>query len=129
LDKNGYRKFGITMGVVIAVLFGLFFPFILNLNIPTWPWSVSLVFILWGLIIPNTLIVVYKPWMKVGSILGFINTRTILTIVFFAIFTPFSIFLKIINKDLLNRKIDKNHISSYWKRSNKQNKSHMENIY
>jgi hypothetical protein len=34
LDRNGLRRFGITTGGIIAALFGLFFPWLLERPIP-----------------------------------------------------------------------------------------------
>ncbi|MEI7441720.1 MAG: SxtJ family membrane protein, partial [bacterium] len=47
---------------------------------------------------------VYRLWMKVGAILGFINTTIILTVVFFVIFTPASFILRLLGKDPMKRK-------------------------
>ena len=41
LDREGLRKFGLTTGAVFVAIFGLFFPWILDKNWPTWPWFVA----------------------------------------------------------------------------------------
>ena len=129
LGKAGYRKFGFIMAIFIALIFGLFFPFVFSSNIPNWPWVVSGVFILWALLVPMTLAVVYKPWMLVGHFIGAINTKIILTIVFFLVFTPVALLFKVLGKDPMNRKLGDKSLSSYWKESKKQSKDHMEKVY
>ncbi len=54
---------------------------------------------------------VYKAWMKLGGILGFINTTIILTAVYFIIFTPVSLLFRIIGKDSMKRKYEPNSLS------------------
>lgn len=57
----------------------------------------------------------YSLWMKFALILSWINTRLILIILFYLIFTPIGLVLRILGKDLLDRKINK--ISkSYWRK-------------
>ncbi len=56
---------------------------------------------------------IYNTWIKFGEFLGKISSTIILFFLFFFLFTPIAIFLKLIGKDLLNKKIDKNK-TSYW---------------
>jgi len=128
LDKKGYRKFGLTMGTVIALLFGLVLPWFFGRAWPQWPWIVGAVLIAWALAMPGSLALIYGPWMRFGGILGKINTKIILTIAFFLVFTPVSLLLKALGKDMMNRKIDKA-TSSYWQESEKQENNHMERSY
>ena len=37
LDRKGLREFGLTTGAAIVVIFGLFFPWMLELDWPLWP--------------------------------------------------------------------------------------------
>ncbi len=128
LDKKGYRKFGMTMGIVISVLFGLILPWLFSKTMPQWPWIVGAVFVIWAIILPRTLKYIYGPWMRFGHIIGTINTKIILSIVFFLIFTPVSFCLKILGKDMMNRSIDRTALT-YWQESEKQSNDHMERSY
>ncbi len=128
LDKKGYRKFGLTMGLVIALLFGFLLPWLFDKPILKWPWIISAVLVIWAVVLPNTLAVIYGPWMKFGHLIGTFNTKIILTLVFFLIFTPVSIFFKLMGKDAMKRKYDRT-ISTYWLDSEKQSKEHMERSY
>ncbi len=49
---------------------------------------------------------IYQNWVKFGNILGKINGFLISSILFFLIFTPAAIVLKILKKDLLNKKLN-----------------------
>ncbi len=129
LDKAGYRKFGLIMAIFIALLFGLFFPFIFSTSIPYWPWIVSGIFLLLALLVPMKLAVIHKQWMMIGHIVGTINTIIILSIVFFFVFTPVALIFKVLGKDPMNRQFGDKSLTSYWEESNKQSKDHMEKVY
>ena len=122
------RKFGITTGVVVAMLFGLLLPWIFSGPIPLWPWGVSFVLIIWSLIVPATLKIVYNIWMRIGFGLGLVNTKIVLGIVFYLVFTPMGLLMRIFRKDPMRRKIDDRAIS-YRCASVKQPKEHMERPY
>jgi len=53
----------------------------------------------------------WKAWLKIGEILGWIWTRILLTIIFFVIVGPISVLMKLFNKDSLKFKFNKN---TYW---------------
>lgn len=50
--------------------------------------------------------------MKFAHVLGWLNTRIILSLVYFLIFTPIAILFKVIGKDLLDRRFEAG--NSYW---------------
>ncbi len=129
LDKAGYRKFGVTMAIVIALLFGLFFPWAFNLEMPLWPWVLSGILLACAVLLPNVLAFVYKPWMIFGHYVGIFNTKLILTVVFFVVFAPVALVLMLLGKDAMKRKFKDKSVASYWKKSHKQNKDHMEKVY
>ena len=62
--------------------------------------------ILAGAVVPNVLRPIFAGWMKVGHVLGFINTRIILSIGYFLVFTPIGIIRRMMGKDSLNRKLN-----------------------
>jgi len=53
----------------------------------------------------------WKTWLKIGEILGWIWTRILLTFIYFLVIGPISLLMKLFNKDPLKFKFDKN---SYW---------------
>lgn len=125
-DKE-LRKFGVITGAIFAVLFGLIFPWLANAHTPYWPWIVAAIFIVWGLLHPTSLNPVYKVWMKIGHGLGWINTRIILSIMFYVIFMPIGLLLRLFGVDLLKRKLEDS--SSYRVESTQHSKDHIERPY
>lgn len=56
---------------------------------------------------------VYAVWMKFASVLGIINVTLILSLLFYIIFTPIGLIIRLFGRDLLDRKIEKDK-TSYW---------------
>ena len=111
LDRKGYREFALTTGAIVVVLFGLFFPWLFDRafpgEFPRWPWIMFGVLAVWGLAAPMTLKLVYKGWMKFGLFMGtYIMTPLIMAIVFFTLFMPMGLMIRLFGKDLLGRKLD-----------------------
>ena len=103
--------------------FGLVF-FIVFLIVSTWPltneepvriWSaiISSVFLILGLMNSKLLTPLNKLWFKFGMILGAIVSPVVMGVVFFLVVTPIGLIMKIMGKDLLNKKYDKKK-RSYW---------------
>lgn len=57
---------------------------------------------------------VYDKWMVVAHFIGTVTTAIILFILFYFVFGFVGIMLRLLNKDLLDRKIDSQKVS-YWK--------------
>ncbi len=55
----------------------------------------------------------YKGWMKVAHVIGGVVTTVLLTTVFFLVFTPVALVLKLFGKDHLERRINKA-AATYW---------------
>ena len=106
LDTQGLRRFGLTTGGIVAVLFGVAIPWVFGLSFPLWPWIVGGILGVWGLLAPNSLRPVYIGWMKFGLLLSRITTPLILGIVFFLVITPVAVFMKLTKRDALRRELD-----------------------
>jgi hypothetical protein len=125
LDRRGLRQFALSTGVIVAVLFGLFFPWLLDVDIPFWPWIVASVLSGWGLVAPASLRPVYHGWMRFGLLLNRIVQPVILGILFFFILTPTSALMRLLRRDAMARSLDEE-ANSYRVQSAKRPKSHME---
>jgi O-antigen/teichoic acid export membrane protein len=106
LDRKGLRSFGLTTGAILAVLFGLFFPWLLARPIPTWPWVIAGVLMLWGLAAPSTLRPVYRGWMRFGLIMSKITTPLLMGIVFYLVVTPIGMIRMWRGTDSMQRRFD-----------------------
>ena len=106
LDAKGLRSFGLVTGGIIMVLFGLFFPWLLEVSIPRWPWVLGGVLGVWGLVHPTSLRPVYTNWMKFGLLLSKITTPIVMGIVFYGVIFPMGLIMKLVGKDPMQRKLD-----------------------
>ena len=122
------RKFGLIFGAIFSLLFGLFFPWVFSNEWPMWPWIVAGVFWLWAIALPGSLFPVYKIWLQFGHIAGWINTRLILGIVFYLVFLPTGLIMRLLGKDPMKRKLDSN-VVSYRVVSESAPKDHVEGPY
>ena len=117
-DKTELRKFGITFFVVLLHI--SLIPLYKGNMATFWKvFGVADAFLLTGLIIPGVLKYIYIAWMKFGLVMNFIVTRIIFGIMYYLVFTPISVFFKIIGRDELDERWDKEAKSaegdsSYW---------------
>ena len=76
-------------------------------------WLTGVLFLAVGMIRPAWLSLVYVVWMKFAFVLSWVNTRILLSIIFYLILTPVSIAMKLLRFDPLDRAINKQK-ESYW---------------
>ena len=118
------RNFGFVFFIVFLII--AFWPMLNGNEINYWLLTMSIVFLILGLINSKILTPLNKIWFKFGILLGNVVSPIIMGIIFFLIATPTSIIMKLLGKDLLNLK--KNNNDSYWIEKNNQ-KSKMKNQY
>lgn len=118
--RRALRNFGFVVGGVFAAI----------AVVATWwhggEWTgwvagigaVGATLMVLGLAAPIALRPVYRVWMGLAIALGFVMTRVLLTLVFVLLMLPIGLVLRLIGKDLLSRRIDRE-ADSYWiQRSN-----------
>ena len=99
-DRIVLRKFGLTMAIAFFVISSLFFlrqKYVVSAG----SLVVSCVFLVAGLVYPLLLKPAYIVWMRFAFILGWINTRVILVILFYLVFTPVGLLMRLFKIDLL----------------------------
>jgi hypothetical protein len=105
------RNFGITLGIALGVLGGLFLwrekAYYIYFFIIAAP------FLLLAFTVPVLLKPFHKVWMTLSILMGWVMTRIILIILFYGILTPIGVIARLCGKDFLDKKIDKN-AKSYW---------------
>ena len=108
LARSELRKFGLILASGILIIFGLLFPLLREgqIQLTSWPWLLSLALVTVSLIAPAALGPLSRAWLFLGHILGYINTRIILGIIFLVLFTPCALVLKLLKKDPMHREID-----------------------
>ncbi len=96
------RQFGLMVGGVFSVI-GLWPVFFRSESPRLWAMILGGLLIVLGTILPRSLKQVYDGWMKLGHILGWINTRIILGIIFYGLVTPMGLVMRLMGKDSMHR--------------------------
>ena len=104
------RNFGIVFFIVFLVI--AFYPLINNEDTRVWSLVISLIFLILGLLNSKILTPLNKLWFKFGLFLGKIISPAIMVIIFFLVVTPIGFVMRMLGKDLLNLKYNKD--KSYW---------------
>lgn len=99
------RSFGLIVGGAFAFI--SLWPRVYHGASPRlWALILAAALIMPALIFPSSLRAFYQGWMSVGQLLGWINTRVILGIIFFLLFFPVGLIIRLLGKDPMNRKFD-----------------------
>ena len=104
INKKQLRDFGFLIGIGLPLIFGFLIPFLYGHSFRVWTIWISSPLLILSIINPSLLFFPYKFWMKLGEILGWINIRLILGLVFFIILLPISIFMRFFKYDPLRKK-------------------------
>ena len=119
--KEDLRKFGLTVGIVLAAIGTLLFYF--EKSSAIYFTVIGVLLILLGILLPQLLKPINKVWMELAIVLGFIMTRVILTTLFYLVITPIGFLAKIFGKKFMNLKYDRS-AKTYWeKRTSIQKKT------
>jgi len=112
--KSGQlRKFGLVFAAIMLLVAlvslwrgrdSLVMPF----------FAVSGSFFLVSLVRPVLLVPLYCGMLKLSGYMGWVNTRILLIIVYYLVFTPIALVFKLIGKDPLARRFDRE-APTYWK--------------
>jgi len=104
------RSFGIVFFVFFLII--ATYPLINGAELRLWSLIISIIFLLLGLVNSKILNPLNKQWFKFGIFLGKVISPLVMSIIFFLVVTPIGLLMRLLNKDLLNLKFNKN--SSYW---------------
>ena len=126
ISKKQLRQFGLLIGFVFPLIFGWVFPYLNGHAFRFWTLFVGFPLVIIGSLRPKLLFYPYRFWMGLGNLLGLINSKLILGLVFILVLLPIASFLKLYGYDSLKRK--KNTFSTY-KEIRKSNKIDLTRIF
>ena len=110
-NRKELRSFGLILGGILSsfallhIYNGNSFGFVILL--------LGAEFLLLGAASPDALEIVFHWWMKITHFIGNIFAKIALFVLYFFVFTPIALFMRLLKKDLLYKKIDKEK-ESYW---------------
>ncbi len=121
------RQFGLIVGGVFSVI-GLW-PVVFRGESPRlWAMVLGGLLVVLGAIVPQSLKRVHQGWMKIGHVLGAINTRIILGIIYYLLITPMGIVMRLMGKDPLHRAVREN-VDTYRVVRAARSRQHMRNQF
>jgi len=124
IKRSSNKSFGIVFFIVFIIIG--FWPLLNNETFRLWSIIIAFIFLILGLVNSKLLTPLNILWFKFGLFLGKIVSPLVMGIIFFFVVTPIGFLMKILKKDLLNLKYNKNH--SYWIEKN-ETKSKMKNQF
>ena len=117
------RKFGLIVGSLFGLL-GVWPALVHGRALRTWAVTLAGVLAFPALVFPRSLAHIHQNWMKVGHVLGWINTRIIMGVIFFVLFTPLGLVMDLMGKDPMLRCFEPN-LDSYRVKKGTRPASHM----
>ena len=112
IELPSNRKFGFFFTLIFVVVAAYFY----HSDNVTWSYSfiaAALLFLLVTLIKSDVLLPLNKLWARFGLLLGMLVSPIVLGVIFFVLFTPYALTMKIFGRDELRLKIKK--VETHWK--------------
>src|SRR5918996_5661343 len=103
-ETKKLRSFGFLVGGIFALL-GLW-PLVFGKEARLWAVIPAAILISLAFLLPKSLGPIYRVWMKIGHVLGWINTRIILGVVFYGMFVPMGFIMRLRGKDPMRRRYE-----------------------
>ena len=121
-DKQ-LRQFGLTVGGIFGVI--ALWPLVFRADRPRlWAFAVAVALVIPALVLPRSLTYVQRGWMLIGEALGWVNTRIILSVIFYALVTPLGILMRRFGRDPIERRFEPD-LTTYRVAKSPRNAAHM----
>jgi len=117
IQTSSNKSFGIVFFLVFFIV-GVY-PLLNQGEIRIWSIIISIIFLFLGIFNSKILTPFNKFWVKFGIILGKFVSPIILGLIFFFVVLPTGLIMRMIKKNFLGVKFDKN-LKTYWVKKEKQ---------
>ena len=111
IKMSSNRNFGFVFFIVFLII--SLWPLQHEGQIRIWSIVISLIFLILSLMNSKLLTPLNQLWSRFGLLLGNIVAPIVMGLVFFLVVTPVGIVMRIMGKDLIRKKLNKNN-KSYW---------------
>ena len=101
VSKEKLFQFGILVGIGFPLIFGFLVPILFGHSFRIWTVLIGLPLTFLSFLYPKSLKIPYLIWMKIGFLLGWVNSKLILGGIFIFILIPISIIMRIFKYDPL----------------------------
>ena len=110
-EQSSEKSFGVVFSIVFLIV--ALYPLINSEGLHIWALVASIIFFFLAFIAPKVLVFPNKLWFKFGLLIGSIVAPVVMAFVYFFTILPTGLIMRLLGKDLLKRKLDKNS-KSYW---------------
>lgn len=116
------REFGFVFTGFFTLI--TFLPLVRGNPLRWWSAPIAIIFLFLTLVTPQSLSPLAKVWMKFGLILHRVMSPIIMSIIYFLVFTPFSLLFKALGMKFLKLDFDKD-TKTYWVKREQANLDQM----
>ncbi|OUR93725.1 hypothetical protein A9Q84_19885 [Halobacteriovorax marinus] len=113
-DITELKSFGYQFTIILAVIVGVLLPKIWNYQFSIIPIVLGAICLLLRSVRPTLLYVPYIVWTRFSEIMGFVNSKVLLFVSYFALISPIGVLMKVLGKDPIEKKY-RSELSSYLK--------------
>jgi cell division protein FtsW (lipid II flippase) len=110
LPRRALTSFALIMSGALIVIGALQWRRGASQNVWLTLFIIAALLLVCAAVAPSLLRPVYRAWMRLGEVLAWINTRIILTLVFFLVVTPIGIVMRLFGKSPISTQ----RRESYW---------------
>jgi len=110
-EQSSEKSFGVVFSIVFLIV--ALYPLINSAGLHIWALVVLIIFFLLAFLAPKILVLPNKLWFKFGLLIGSIVAPIVMAFVYFVTVLPTGLIMRLLGKDLLKQKLDKN-AKSYW---------------
>ena len=107
ISNKQLRDFGFLIGFGLPLIIGWLIPSITGHAFRVWTLWISIPTLVIGVISPRILRNPYQRWIQLGHLLGYVNSRIILGIVFIVVLLPIAFVMRAFGYDPLRSKKSK----------------------
>jgi saxitoxin biosynthesis operon SxtJ-like protein len=107
------RDFGLVIAGGCGVL--ALIRFLWSGTVNWWLMGIGLGFLVAGLLVPVRLEPLRRAWMKLAAVLGYVNSRILLTVVFAVVLTPTALLLRVLGRRPVAVSQDRT-AGTYWRK-------------
>lgn len=112
-SKN--KAFGILLSIVFLIV--SIYLSISSLEVNVWALFLSVIFLLLTYVSPKIFSIPRNLWIKFGMLLSMISAPIVITLIYLVTIVPTGLIMRLLGKDLLKKKPNKN-AKSYWIKRN-----------
>ncbi len=104
ISNRQLRDFGFLIGFGLPLIIGWLIPSVTGHAFRAWTLWISIPTLVIGVLSPRILQKPYQIWIQLGHLLGYVNSRIILGIVFLVVLQPIAFVMKAFGYDPLRSK-------------------------